>query len=208
MTEFWNELLTKASWEKLQEMAKEMDFVLIGGWSAYLWTGQHKSKDIDIIVDYETLAKLQQQYRLEKNERLRKYEIKLDKFDIDIYLPFFSKLALPLDEIAKNQTTKIQNIKTVKAEILLILKQGAEIDRRNSVKGIKDSIDIVTLLIHAPIDWTVYSKVLKENKMENYKKELLRVLTEFDDENIRYVGMDFQQFKNWKRKKVDELKKL
>ena len=58
MNEFWNELVTQASWERLQELSKEIDFVLIGGWAAYLWTGKHKSKDIDIIVDYETLAEI------------------------------------------------------------------------------------------------------------------------------------------------------
>ena len=134
MNEFWNELVTQASWERLQELSKEIDFVLIGGWAAYLWTGKHKSKDIDIIVDYETLAKLQQNYRLEKNERLHKYEIKLEKFDIDIYVPFFSELTLPVNDIMKDHTTKVQNIKTIKPEALLILKQGAEIARRNSVK--------------------------------------------------------------------------
>ena len=123
MNEFWNELVTQASWERLQELSKEIDFVLIGGWAAYLWTGKHKSKDIDIIVDYETLAKLQQNYRLEKNERLHKYEIKLEKFDIDIYVPFFSELTLPVNDIMKDHTTKVQNIKTIKPEALLILKQ-------------------------------------------------------------------------------------
>lgn len=206
--EFWNEMLTKASWEKLQEISKEFDFVLIGGWAAYLWTGQHKSKDIDIIIDYETLAGLQGIYKLEKNERLHKYEIKFEKFDIDIYIPFFSKLALPLDEIAKKYTTKIQGITTVNAEVLLILKQGAEIDRKNSIKGIKDSIDIMTMLAYAPIEWKIYCEILKKNKMDNYKKELLRVVTEFTDENIRYLGMDFQKFKNWKKKKVVEIKEL
>ena len=29
MTEFWNELMTRASWEKLQDLSKEFDFILI-----------------------------------------------------------------------------------------------------------------------------------------------------------------------------------
>lgn len=204
--EFWNELLTKASWEKLQEFSKEFDFVLIGGWAAYLWTKQHKSKDIDIVVGYETLARLQTRYRLEKNERLRKYEIKFEKFDIDIYVPFFSKLALPLEDVVKEHTTKIGNIKTIEAEILLVLKQGAEIDRRNSVKGTKDSIDIITLLYYAPVDWKKYFELLKKYKLENYNRELLHVINTFQDDNIKYLGIDFQQFKKWKRKIVEEIR--
>ncbi len=202
--EFWSELLTQASWGKLQELTKEIDFVLIGGWAVYLWTGKHKSKDIGIIVNYETLAQLQRNYRLEKNERLRKYEIKMEKFDIDIYVPFFSKLALPIENIIKD-TTRVQNIKTVRVEILLILKQGAEIDRRNSVKGIKDAIDILTILCYAPIDWKEYDILLKKYKLENYKKELLHSLANFSDENIKYLNMNFQQFKKWKKKKIEEL---
>lgn len=206
--EFWNEVLTQSSWEKLQRLTKEIEFVLIGGWAAYLWTGKHKSKDIDIVVDYETLTRLQQNYRLEKNERLKKYEIKLEKFDIDIYLPYFSMLALPLENIVKDQVIKIQNIKTVKAEALLILKQGAEIARRESLKGKKDSIDIVTMLCYTPIHWEVYATLLKKYKLENYRKELVHVLTHFPDAHIPYLDMNFQEFKKWKKKKIEELRGL
>lgn len=208
MNEFWNEQVTEASWERLQELSKEIDFVLIGGWAAYLWTGKHKSKDIDIIVDYETLAALQNKYRLEKNERLHKYEIKLEKFDVDIYVPFFSELTLPLNVIMKDYTTKVQNIKTIKPEVLLILKQGAEIARRNSIKGIKDSIDILTLLIYAPVDLKNYIMLLKKYKLEDYKKELVAVIANFSDSDIKYLGMDFRGFKKWKKKKIEEIRRL
>lgn len=205
--EFWNENLTKESWKKLQEMTKEFDFVLIGGWAAYLWTKQHKSKDIDIIVNYETLDVLKGMYRLEKNERLKKYEIKLDKFDIDIYVPYFSKLSVPLEEVMK-ETKKIQGIKTVEAEILLILKQGAEIDRRNSVKGIKDSIDIITLLIYAPIDIQIYKKFLKKYKVERYSDELKTVIKKFDIKNLKYINKNFQEFNKWKKEILKKLNSI
>jgi len=49
--EFWNNTLTEKSWKILQQLKKEnFDFVLIGGWAAYLWTKLHKSKDIDIVI--------------------------------------------------------------------------------------------------------------------------------------------------------------
>ncbi|MEK6868552.1 MAG: hypothetical protein AABX98_07040 [Nanoarchaeota archaeon] len=49
--EFWNSLLTEKSWKILQDLKKEkFRFIVIGGWAAYLWTQQHKSKDIDIIL--------------------------------------------------------------------------------------------------------------------------------------------------------------
>jgi len=40
--EFWPELLTKASWERLVLLKKEFEVILIGGWAAYLHTGLHK----------------------------------------------------------------------------------------------------------------------------------------------------------------------
>ena len=84
MTEYWNESLTKASWESLQTFSKEYDFILIGGWAVYLWTKQHKSKDIDIVIDFNTLGKLKKDFDVTKNDRLKKYEIQRDKFDVDI----------------------------------------------------------------------------------------------------------------------------
>lgn len=205
--EFWNETLTAASWEKLKALSKEIDFVVIGGWAAYLWTGQHKSKDIDIIVDYETLSQLQQRYRLDKNNRLHKYEIKLDKFDIDIYLAHFSRLALPVEEIILD-CPRVQGIKTVPAEVLLVLKQGAEIDRRHSVKGTKDAIDILTLLRYAPLAWPRYTAILSKHSLGHFQKELVHVIETFDPTNIRYLGMEFVEFKRWKKELLTRLRQL
>lgn len=202
--EFWNENLTRESFNKLKELTKEIEFITIGGWATYLWTKQHKSKDIDIVVDYENLNILKQKYNLEKNERLKKYEVKLDKFDIDIYVPYFSKLSVPLEDIKKESKT-IEGIRTVNPEVLLVLKQGAEVDRRNSIKGVKDSIDILTLLIYAPLDLNKYKKYLKKMRLEDYKEELKIVIKNFDKDNLKYIDMDFQEFNKWKKKILKEL---
>jgi len=207
MTEFWNELLTKASWEKLQELSKEIDFILIGGWAVFLWTGKHKSKDIDIIVDYKILSKIQEKYPLTKNDRLKKYEVKFDKFDIDIYLPFYSKLAIPVEEIEKH-SVKVQGIRTIPLEVLLILKQAAEIERRNSIKGQKDSIDILTILIFGDIDLKKYKEMLIKFDMNYYIDELVHVIKNFDTKNLRYLEMNFKKFINWKREYVAGLREL
>jgi len=70
--EFWNDEIIEKSWEKLIELKSEIEFVLIGGWAVYLYTKLHKSKDIDIIVDYDALRRLQADYVMGKNERLKK----------------------------------------------------------------------------------------------------------------------------------------
>lgn len=205
--EFWSEALTRASWSKLVELHKKYDFIIIGGWAAFLWTGKHKSKDIDIVVSYGTLAKLQSEFLLEKNDRLKKYEIKTEDFDIDIYVPHYSVLAIPAEELQK-LATKLHGMKTVVPEALLILKQGAEVERRDAVKGMKDSIDILTLLAFTDIDLKKYAGLLKKYKKERYLHELLQILANFSDKDIKYLGMDFRKFKKWKHEIVVKIKAL
>jgi len=205
-TEFWSELVTKASWEKLTEISKKYDFILIGGWAAYLWTKAHKSKDIDIVVDYKGLDSLRAEFTLIKNERMKKYEIKQGGFDIDVYLSHYSRLAVPAEELFRN-SSRVEGIRTVTPEMLVILKQGAEIDRKGSVKGRKDQIDILTILIYSGFNFAKYRRHLKEYELETMEAELRRVVSGFDPQDLAYLGLDHQRFVKWKRGFLEGLKK-
>lgn len=198
MREFWADAITQSSWEKLTKISKEFDFVLIGGWAAYLWTGKHKSRDIDIVVNHETLSYLKQKYDLTKNPNLGKYEIKSTDFDIDIYVPFFSKLKIPEQDILEKYNTRIRGIKVAELEPLLILKQTAYKERRGSLKGRKDEIDILTLLIHSNIDWKKYKKLLQEYKCNEYSDLLRETIRNFDLKAVDYLGISFKEFADWK----------
>jgi len=205
--EFWHESLTEESWKKLQELSKETDLTVIGGWSVWLWTKQHKSRDIDIIVDFHELAKLKETYPLEKNDRLRKYEIKMQGFDIDIYVPFYSRLALPVEELAKEKV-RIEGINTISCESLLILKQGAEIERRGTVKGQKDTIDILTILLYAPIGFRKYFALLAKNKKESFAKELIGEMAGFNPKDSeKYLGINYKEFSRKKKEMLEKIKK-
>lgn len=205
--EFWNSTLTEKSWKILLQLKeKKFDFIIIGGWSAYLWTNLHKSKDIDIVVkDFKDLAVLKKDYDLIKNNNLKKYEIKIEEIDIDIYVPFFSELTVPVEEIEKH-TTKIKNFEVVKPEVLLILKQGAEYDREKSVKGEKDRIDIMTLLFYADIDFNGYFKLLKKYKLEHFYERLKKIVINFKE--IKYLNLNPRQFKLKKTEIIEKLKKI
>ena len=144
--EFWNDLVTDRSWKTLIELTKEFEFIVIGGWAAYLHTKTLKSKDIDVVVDFDTLEKLGMKYRLKKNTNLKKYEIIIDEVSVDIYVPFFSKFVIPLNDLEK-MCTHVQGMKVVVPESLLILKQQAELERKDSVKGQKDRIDIINICL-------------------------------------------------------------
>ena len=205
MAEFWNSLLTEKSWNILTNISKEkFKFIVIGGWAAYLWTKAHKSKDIDIaLIDIKDLDYLKQKYNLKKNDRLKKYEISFDEIDVDIYMPYFSELPIPIEDL-KHYSVKIEGLNVVKQELLLILKQGAESDREKSIKGEKDRIDIMTLIFFADIDLRLYYKLLKKYKLENYFTRLKIIIINFKDYD--YLSVNPREFKIKKNKILEELK--
>ena len=184
---------------------KGFDFVVIGGWAAYLWTKMHKSKDVDIVIkNFEDLDLLKKNYNLVKNDNLKKYEIKFDEIDLDIYVPYYSKLSLPIEGL-KNYFTTVEGFKVVIPEILLILKQGAELDRSNSIKGQKDRIDIMSLLFYSDIDFKKYNEILKRYNLD-YLKELKRIITAFKD--VNHLNVNVKEFKKRKNKLLEEIKSL
>jgi len=206
MAEFWPEILTSASWQRLQELKKEIkNFTVIGGWAVYLWTGIHKSKDIDIIVDLVTLDLLRQKYDLNKNMSLKKYEIKQEKFDIDIYVTYFSEFVMPVEDLIKDFTTNVQGFRVLVPEALLVLKQAAEIQRRGSVKGEKDVIDICTLLAKSGFSIKKYFEILNKYRLERYAAELSRVVNEFDAKNSENISLSFKDFQKWRKGIAKEL---
>lgn len=177
MNSFYQDIIVEKSWQILKDLRKKIDFVLIGGWAVYLYTKSLKSKDIDIIVNFEQLGKLKKEFELYKNERLKKYEIKKEGIDLDIYLPYFSNLGLPVAEIIKHQE-KIEGFSLLKKEILLITKQKAYSERKMSIKGQKDKIDILALIILDDFDFSFYKTILANYQVVDYEKQLKTLIEE------------------------------
>ena len=57
--ELWNEVVVEKSYEILNNLKAELDFVVIGGWASWLYTKTVKSKDIDIYVNFEDFFNFQ-----------------------------------------------------------------------------------------------------------------------------------------------------
>jgi hypothetical protein len=201
--EFWNSQLTEKSWKLLQELRKKYNFILIGGWATYLWTRQQKSKDIDIVVEIKELQKLKNE-NLSKNYNLKKYEVKSDEIDVDIYVSYFSKLTIAPENL-KKYIKKIEGFNVVSPEALIILKQGAYKDRKNSIKGEKDKIDILSLLLFSGVDIKAYRSILKEYSLDYYAKNLRDLLKNFKD----YTALNLtpQEFKFKKKTMREQFKK-
>ncbi len=141
--EFYREDVTEKRWQLLQQLHRQYDFVLIGGWAVWAYTHQDKSRDIDIVVDYDTLGVLRQAFpNLHKNHRLKEYEIPQGVFDVDVYVPHYSTtLTVPPDYLLTQHLTQ-EGFRVPPPEALLGLKLGAWWERRDSIHGQQDLRDI------------------------------------------------------------------
>ncbi len=174
---FWHETVTIKSFKVLQDLRRTHEFILIGGWAVWLYTKALKSKDIDIVVNFEELANLRKDFDVYKNGRLKKYEACVSEIDVDIYVPFYSNPGLP-GELIWQLAKKFEGFLVPPPEVLLILKQKTYQVRRLSSKGEKDKIDIFSLLNLANFDWEEYKSFLKKNKLEDLLLELKRLIKE------------------------------
>lgn len=201
---YYHDLITEKSWKFLQEFHKKYSFTLIGGWAVYLYTHGLKSRDIDIICDYVVLEKFKNDFDLVKNDRLKKYEIHAGEFDVDIYVPFYSDLGLPIDIIQKN-TRELDGFSVPSPETLLILKQKAWIARQASLKGEKDKIDIIALLT-IPFDFKRYQALLREHHLEHYLDEIKKILE--DTREVPELDLNQHRFSQLKADIILKMKHL
>ncbi len=173
--EYYQDFVTEKSFKILQELKNNCHFILIGGWAVFLYTHSLKSKDIDIVVDYGELEKLRRLFILTKNDRLYKYEIIKEEIDIDIYVPYYSSLLIPAEEI-KKYSRSLEGFLVPQPEILLILKQKAYLERRGNPKGEKDKIDIIALLKNTDFNFAFYRKMLLVYGLTGFLEELKSLL--------------------------------
>lgn len=173
--EYYHNIITEKSFLLLQKLAKKYEFMLIGGWAVFLYSKSLKSKDIDIIINYHELEELRKDFDVFKNDRLKKYEIKQGETDIDIYLPFYSELGIPAEEILKH-SSKREGFLLPEPEILLLLKIYAHKDRELSSKGQKDLLDIFSLLKINLINWKKYKEYVAEYGLDVQAKEFKRIV--------------------------------
>ncbi|MBU4360580.1 hypothetical protein KKC16_01740 [Patescibacteria group bacterium] len=195
--QYYQDIITIKSFKILQDLKRSYDFILIGGWAVFLHTNKLKSKDIDIVIDYDELEKLRKKFTLSKNQRLKKYEIQMDQTDIDIYLPHYSDLKIPLEEI-KEYTQSMEGFVTLKPEILLILKQTAFLNRQGSAKGEKDKIDIISLLNLDNFDFKVYQTILQRYDLMNYQKELIDLVSGINE--LQELELNQYQYSKLKKR--------
>jgi hypothetical protein len=196
---FYHNLITQKSWEELKNLKRTLDFVLIGGWAIYLYTKALKSKDIDILIEYEELGKLKKLYSVAKNERLKKYEAVKEEIQIDIYLPYYSLIGIPVEDLIK-ETTSLESFTVLKKEWLFTTKLYALSKRARSGKGEKDLLDLISLYING-FDRKKVLKIINKYKLEDCLDSFVGIL----NERTEAQGLNLNRH-NYKKLKVNILK--
>jgi hypothetical protein len=155
-----------------------------------------KTKDIDIIIDYDVLAKLKEKGEVVKNERLSRYEINTGHFDIDIYVPNYSKLGVDAAEVV-NFTVNKDGFMVPALEVLFLMKLFAWHNRRGSVKGQKDELDLFSLALLPEFDWGKYLKFTDKFNFSRYDKEFRQLLK--NTRNIKELNVNDQKMSKIKK---------
>lgn len=195
----WRDEIVEKSWQILGELKGLAEFVLIGGWGVYMWTRKLKSRDIDIYIDQENFYKLQSEllqknYALKRNVRLKKFEAIIGDVEVDIYTPFMSNLAVPcLDVFNKKLYSLIERFNVVIPEVLLLLKAQAAQQRWHAEKGVKDRVDIISLLKFAGIKRDLLEQILSTyDKQHTLRDTIKRTILESRIE-YKFLGLTYEK---------------
>ena len=202
--EFWNSDITNESWKELLVLSTKYNFILIGGWAIYLYTKLQKSRDIDMVVDYDQIKLLSVDFEMRKNPSLYRYEIKFQKFDIDVYTPFYSKLTVPPEDLINNYTL-IENTRVPRVEEVLILKLGAFDDRMNSIKGQKDRLDITGLAFYSNIDYSRLKTLLNKYKRPSYIDLYVNAIAHIEKRLLPFLNLNESTYVKMKKKTLEKI---
>jgi hypothetical protein len=195
----WRDEVVERSWRVLGELKGFADFVLIGGWGVYLWTRKLKSRDIDVYIDQKNFYKFQSEltqkgYALKRNVRLMKFEALISDVEVDIYTPFVSRLVIPcLDVFDRKLYSVIEGFKVAIPEVLLLLKAQAAQDRWHAEKGLKDRVDIISLLKFADVKRDVLEQMLRKYDAQHKLRDAVKRAISESRIEFRFLGLAYEK---------------
>lgn len=139
---------------------------------------------------------------MNKNERLKKYEVKEQNFDVDIYVEHYSNPGIPAEEIL-HQSVEKEGMRVPPIEMLLIIKQKVYSVRRGTIKGEKDKLDIISLL-QRNISWKVYKDLLSPYSLHSLPDELIALLKNMT--SAQEIGLNNQKLAILKKHVLPQLR--
>ncbi|MEW6222411.1 MAG: nucleotidyltransferase [Candidatus Hadarchaeota archaeon] len=198
MVEFWRDEAVERSWDVLKRLQKVADFVTIGGWGVYLWARKLKSRDIDIYMDQNNFYRLQAEalkwsLHVKRNPRLKKFEVVVDGVEVDIYTPFMCNLVVPcLDIFREKMISNVEGFKVATPEVLLLLKAQAAGERWGSEKGMKDRMDIISLLAFVDLKFGALKKLLEKYDLQKNLWRVLKQTLAESREEYKVLGLRYE----------------
>jgi len=193
---YYHDIITEQSWQELQKLRRATNFILIGGWATYLYTHALKSKDIDIIVGFKDLPILDRLYALSKNDRLKKYEAVKGLVQIDLYLPHYSEIGIPVEILQKHAHAR-DGFTVLHPDWLLALKLFVLSKRGRTLKGMKDFLDILALLHAEAGDLSAARRILRQHGRGSTLSTFATLLAEH--RNIPELGIGNHAYARLKR---------
>lgn len=195
----WRDEIVERSWMVLGELKELADFVLIGGWAVYFWSRRLKSRDIDLYIDQENFyrlqsALLQKDYAVKRNVRLKKLEALIGDVEVDIYTPFMSNLVVPcLDVFDRKLFSLVEGFKVAIPEVLLLLKAQAAQQRWHAEKGLKDRVDIISLLKFVDVKRDLFEQMLRKYDRKNLLREVIKRTIVESRIEYKFLGLAYEK---------------
>lgn len=195
----WREEIVEKSWEVLLDLKGLGEFILIGGWAVYLWARKLKSRDIDVYLDQDSFYRLQGQLSqrgipVRKNPRLRKFEAIITGVDVDIYTPFLSRLVIPCADVFRDRLfSVVEGFNVAIPEALLLLKAQVAGERWNSEKGLKDRVDIISLLAFVDVKAQAMKALAEKYDGEGKLLDVVKRVLKESRREYGYLNLTFER---------------
>ena len=114
--------------------------------------------------------------------------------EVDIYTPFVSKLVIPcLDVFDRKLYSVIEGFKVTIPEVLLLLKAKAAQDRWHAEKGLKDRVDIISLLKYADVKPDVLKQMLTQYDMQHMLRDAIKRAISESRIEYRFLGLVYEK---------------
>lgn len=199
MVELWRDDAIERSWRVLRRLHGVADFVVIGGWGVYFWARKLKSRDIDLYIDQDNFYRFQAEslkfgFPLKRNPRLKKFEVVIEGAEVDIYTPFMCRLAVPCADVFKEGWISIiDGFRVATPEVLLLLKAQAARERWGAEKGMKDRIDLISLLAFADLKFDLLRRLCKKYDTDGSLVEVIKRTLRESRMEYRSLGLSYEK---------------
>jgi hypothetical protein len=136
----------------------------------------------------------QRGHALNRNVRLRKFEALISDVEVDIYTPFMSKLVVPCSDVFDRKLySVIEGFKVAVPEVLLLLKAQVARERWHAEKGLKDRVDLISLLKFADVKLDVLKQLLKEYDTQHKLLDAIKRAISESRIEYRYLGLAYEK---------------